>query len=263
MPKNRGGRIGDAPSDPSSRARRRTGTRWAAQAATTGSAGCSPLIASSISARVLDIGAPSGRATPRLRSILKGRAYAPPRPTLRADADDAAEGSRGLRSEPPHVGAVPRARAMPVASATAAPPEEAPRRNREVSHGLRVCAEHFVEGVGAPRRIPACSIWRRSPRRFSSRRSNRNIRNASGSCPCRSANLRRPPRPLDIGSGPLIGTGRPARQGRASRGGLFFHQGFGMGAGARSKAERRQSVGPCRRPSLMRFFQYGRADRAA
>ena len=53
----------------------------------------------------------------------------------------------GLRSEPPMSDPC-ATQAMPVASATAAPPEE-PAAERDVFHGIERCAEHFVEGVGA------------------------------------------------------------------------------------------------------------------
>src|SRR6202167_4019760 len=98
-----------------------------------GSAGCSPLIASSSSAISSTLRA-IGPWTVRLRSILKA-GLCGTRPML-GRKPTTPQKLAGLRSEPPI--SVPWAsHAMPVASATAAPPEE-PDAEREVSHGLRV-----------------------------------------------------------------------------------------------------------------------------
>src|SRR5882724_6962077 len=98
-----------------------------------GSAGCSPLIASSNSARSSTLRA-IGPWTPRLRSILEAGVCAT-RPIL-GRMPTTPQKLAGFRSEPPM--SVPWAsHAMPVASATAAPPEE-PEADRDRSHGLRV-----------------------------------------------------------------------------------------------------------------------------
>src|SRR6516225_8773404 len=98
-----------------------------------GSAGCSPLIASSNSARSSTLRA-IGPCTVRLRSILNFGECAT-RPML-GRRPTTPQKLAGLRQEPPM--SVPCAsQAMPVASATAAPPEE-PAADLEVSHGLSV-----------------------------------------------------------------------------------------------------------------------------
>src|SRR4029077_7472889 len=98
-----------------------------------GSAGCSPLMASSSNARSSTLRA-IGPCTVRLRSILNAGVCAT-RPML-GRRPTTPQKLAGLRSEPPM--SVPCAsQAMPVARDTAAPPEE-PDADREVSHGLRV-----------------------------------------------------------------------------------------------------------------------------
>src|SRR6516162_7199115 len=98
-----------------------------------GSAGCSPLIASSNSARSSTLRA-IGPCTVRLRSILNAGLCAT-RPML-GRRPTTPQKLAGLRSEPPM--SVPWAsQAVPTASATAAPPEE-PEADRDRSHGLRV-----------------------------------------------------------------------------------------------------------------------------
>src|ERR1700759_4189469 len=98
-----------------------------------GSAGCSPLMASSRSARSSTLRA-IGPFTPRLRSIFAAGVCAT-RPML-GRMPTMPQKLAGWRSEPPM--SVPWAsQAVPVASATAAPPEE-PAAEREVAQGLRV-----------------------------------------------------------------------------------------------------------------------------
>src|SRR3984893_9065045 len=98
-----------------------------------GSAGCSPLMASSNSA-VSSILRAIGPCTVRLRSILKVGVCAT-RPML-GRIPTMPQKLAGLRSEPPM--SVPGAsHAVPVASATAAPPEE-PAAERDRSQGFRV-----------------------------------------------------------------------------------------------------------------------------
>src|SRR5579863_1880325 len=98
-----------------------------------GSAGCSPLMASSSSARSSTLRA-IGPCTVRLRSILKAGERAT-RPML-GRRPTTPQKLAGLRSEPPM--SVPWAsQAVPVASAAAAPPDE-PAAERDKSHGLRV-----------------------------------------------------------------------------------------------------------------------------
>src|SRR5260370_7371105 len=97
-----------------------------------GSAGCSPLMASSSSARSSTFRA-IGPCTPRLRSILATGVFAT-RPTLGL-MPTTPQKLAGLRSEPP-MSEPCASQAIPVASATAAPPED-PAADRDVSHGLR------------------------------------------------------------------------------------------------------------------------------
>src|SRR3954452_2214237 len=98
-----------------------------------GSAGCSPLIASSSSARSSTLRA-IGPCTVILRSICATRVWAT-RPML-GRIPTTPQKLAGLRSEPPI--SVPCAsHAVPVASAAAAPPEE-PAAERDKSQGLRV-----------------------------------------------------------------------------------------------------------------------------
>src|SRR5579859_5591673 len=98
-----------------------------------GSAGCSPLMASRNSAMSSTLRA-IGPWTVRLRSILKA-GLCGTRPML-GRKPTTPQKDAGLRSEPPI--SVPWAtQAVPVASATAAPPEE-PEAEREVSQGFRV-----------------------------------------------------------------------------------------------------------------------------
>src|ERR1700720_899275 len=98
-----------------------------------GSAGLSPLMASSSSARSSTLRA-IGPCTVRLRSILAAGVCAT-RPML-GRMPTTPQKLAGLRSEPPM--SVPCAsHAVPVASATAAPPEE-PAAERDRFHGLRV-----------------------------------------------------------------------------------------------------------------------------
>src|ERR1700712_929611 len=98
-----------------------------------GSAACSPLIASSSSARSSTLRA-IGPCTVMLRSIWKLGECAT-RPML-GRMPTTPQKLAGLRNEPPM--SVPWAsQAVPVASATAAPPEE-PAADFEVSQGLRV-----------------------------------------------------------------------------------------------------------------------------
>src|SRR5258708_23274098 len=98
-----------------------------------GSAGCSPLMASSSSARSSTLRA-IGPCTLRLRSILNFGVRAT-RPMLGLKPTTPQK-LAGLRSEPP-MSEPCASHAMPVASATAAPPEE-PAAERDVSQGLRV-----------------------------------------------------------------------------------------------------------------------------
>src|SRR5713226_4927229 len=98
-----------------------------------GSAGCSPLMASSSSARSSTLRA-IGPCTVRLRSILATGVCAT-RPIL-GRIPTTPQKLAGLRSEQPM--SVPWAsHAAPVASATAAPPEE-PAADRDRSQGLSV-----------------------------------------------------------------------------------------------------------------------------
>src|SRR5271167_3935054 len=98
-----------------------------------GSAGCSPLMASSNSARSSTLRA-IGPCTLRLRSTLAAGVWAT-RPML-GRKPTTPQKDAGLRKEPP-TSEPCASQAMPVASATAAPPEE-PAADREVSQGLRV-----------------------------------------------------------------------------------------------------------------------------
>src|SRR4051794_28285300 len=93
-----------------------------------GSAGYSPLMASSSKARSSTLRA-IGPCTPRFRSMAAAGGWAAPaglgrRPTM-------PQKLAGLRSEPP-MSEPWASQAMPVASATAAPPED-PAADREVS----------------------------------------------------------------------------------------------------------------------------------
>src|SRR5438105_14092729 len=98
-----------------------------------GSAGLSPLMASSSSARSSTLRA-IGPWTPRLRSIAAAGVCAT-RPIL-GRRPTMPQKLAGLRSEPP-ISEPCASHAVPVASATAAPPEE-PAAERDVSQGLRV-----------------------------------------------------------------------------------------------------------------------------
>src|ERR1700730_11700284 len=98
-----------------------------------GSAGCSPLMASSNSARSSTLRA-IGPCTVRLRSILKAGECAT-RPIL-GRMPTTPQKLAGFRRDPPMSGPW-ASHAVPVASATAAPPEE-PAAERDRSHGLRV-----------------------------------------------------------------------------------------------------------------------------
>src|SRR6266446_6593219 len=109
-----------------------------------GSAGCSPLMASSSRARSSTLRA-IGPCTVRLRSILKAGLRAT-RPML-GRMPTTPQKLAGLRSEPP-MSEPCASHAMPVARATAAPPEE-PAADRDVSQGLRV-APHTSLKVLAP-----------------------------------------------------------------------------------------------------------------
>src|SRR3954464_2133266 len=98
-----------------------------------GSAACSPLMASSSSARSSTLRA-IGPWTPRLRSILATGVCAT-RPML-GRMPTTPQKLAGLRSDPP-MSEPCATQAVPVASAAAAPPEE-PAAERDKSHGLRV-----------------------------------------------------------------------------------------------------------------------------
>src|SRR5882757_9274470 len=98
-----------------------------------GSAGCSPLMASSNSATSSTLRA-IGPCAVRLRSILKAGLRAT-RPML-GRMPTTPQKLAGLRSEPP-MSEPCASHAVPVASATAAPPDE-PAAERDVSQGLRV-----------------------------------------------------------------------------------------------------------------------------
>src|SRR6202034_274378 len=98
-----------------------------------GSAGSSPLIASSSKAKSSTLRA-IGPCTPRLRSIAETGVCAT-RPML-GRIPTMPQKLAGLRSEPP-MSEPCASQAVPVASATAAPPEE-PAAERDVSQGLRV-----------------------------------------------------------------------------------------------------------------------------
>src|SRR5262249_49174271 len=98
-----------------------------------GSAGCSPLIASRKNARSSTLRA-MGPCTPRFRSMPNFGVCAT-RPML-GRMPTTPQKLAGLGREPP----MPEpcaSQAMPVASATAAPPEE-PAAERDVSHGFTV-----------------------------------------------------------------------------------------------------------------------------
>src|ERR1700749_2818591 len=97
-----------------------------------GSAGCSPLMASSSSARSSTLRA-IGPWTPRLRSIAAAGVWAT-RPML-GRMPTMPQKLAGLRSEPP-MSEPWASQAMPVASATAAPPEE-PAADFDAYQGLR------------------------------------------------------------------------------------------------------------------------------
>src|ERR1700722_3365098 len=115
-----------------------------------GSAGCSPLIASNSSAISSTLRA-IGPWTVRLRSILKA-GLCGTRPML-GRRPTTPQKLAGLRSEPP-MSVTCASQDIPVASAPAAPPEEA-EAEREVSHGLpvapksssKVCAPAPNSGV--------------------------------------------------------------------------------------------------------------------
>src|SRR3954465_5015060 len=98
-----------------------------------GSAGFSPLIASSRRARSSTLRA-IGPLTPRLRSIAAAGVCAT-RPILGLNPTTPQK-LAGLRNEPP-MSEPCASQAMPVASDTAAPPEE-PAAERDVSRGLSV-----------------------------------------------------------------------------------------------------------------------------
>src|SRR5258705_9622093 len=98
-----------------------------------GSAGCSPHMASSSSARSSTLRA-IGPWTLSVRSTLNFGVCAT-RPML-GRRPTTPQKLAGLRSEPP-MSEPCASHAMPVASATAAPPEE-PAAERDVSHGLSV-----------------------------------------------------------------------------------------------------------------------------
>src|ERR1700759_1022991 len=98
-----------------------------------GSAGCSPLMASSSSARSSPLRA-IGPCTPRLRSILAAGVCAT-RPML-GRIPTMPQKLAGLRNEPP-MSEPWASHAMPVARAAPGPPEE-PAADRELSQGLRV-----------------------------------------------------------------------------------------------------------------------------
>src|SRR5271154_3839858 len=109
-----------------------------------GSAGCSPLIASSSSAISSTLRA-IGPWTVRLRSILKA-GLCGTRPML-GRKPTTPQKLAGLRSEPPM--SVPWAsQAVPAANATAPPPVE-PEAERDRFHGLRV-APNTSLNVWAP-----------------------------------------------------------------------------------------------------------------
>src|ERR1700692_4710511 len=98
-----------------------------------GSAGCSPLMASSSSARSSTLRA-IGPCTPRLRSILAAGVCAT-RPML-GRIPTMPQKLAGLRSEPP-MSEPWASHALPEARAAAAPPDE-PAADRDKSQGLRV-----------------------------------------------------------------------------------------------------------------------------
>src|SRR6516162_6307187 len=98
-----------------------------------GSAGCSPLIASSNNARSSTLRA-IGPCNVRLRSILKAGLCAT-RPML-GRRPTTPQKLAGLRSEPP-MSEPWASHAVPLARAAAAPPED-PAADRDRSHGLRV-----------------------------------------------------------------------------------------------------------------------------
>src|SRR5882757_9135429 len=98
-----------------------------------GSAGCSPLMASRNNARSSTFRA-IGPWTPRLRSTAAAGVCAT-RPML-GRRPTTPQKLAGLRSEPP-MSEPWASQAMPVASATAAPPEE-PAADRDRSQGLSV-----------------------------------------------------------------------------------------------------------------------------
>src|ERR1700731_5326552 len=107
-----------------------------------GSAGCSPLMASSKSARSSTLRA-IGPCTVRLRSILAAGVCAT-RPIL-GRRPTMPQKLAGLRSEPP-MSEPCASHAMPVASATAAPPDE-PAAERLMSQGLRVAPNTSLKGL--------------------------------------------------------------------------------------------------------------------
>ena len=137
------GRIGDA-LRLACRSARPARNEFGSTGSDSGSAGCSPLMASSSSARSSTLRA-IGPCRPRLRSIAAASVCAT-RPML-GRRPTMPQKLAGLRKLPP-MSEPCASQAMPVASATAAPPEEPAAERRRVPR-IERRAEHFVEGVGA------------------------------------------------------------------------------------------------------------------
>ena len=174
------GRIGDA-LRLACRSARRTGTMSAAPAATADRPDARRSWRRA-AARDPRHCAPSGPATPRLRSICAAGVCAT-RPML-GRMPTTPQKLAGLRSEPP-MSEPCASHAMPVASATAAPPEE-PAAERDSVPGIARRAEHLVEGVGAGAEFRRVRLGVDHRRRWS-RDARPGCRSSRGRCPCRSA----------------------------------------------------------------------------
>ena len=188
-------------------------------------------MASSSSARSSTLRA-IGPCTPRLRSIVAAGVCAT-RPML-GRMPTTPQKLAGLRSEPP-MSEPCASQAMPVASATAAPPEE-PAAERDSVPGIARRAEHLVEGVGAGaefRRVrfgvdhPAI-VFEMLDQKIGAR----------GDVVLVDRRALRGQHALDIGE--VLDRHRHARE-QAALAGRLLHQLLGMGAGA-IEAQRRQRV---------------------
>ena len=174
------GRIGDA-LRLACRSARRTGTNSAAPAATADRPGCSPLMASSSSARSSTLRA-IGPWTPRLRSTAAAGVCAT-RPML-GRMPTMPQKLAGLRKRAAHVGAVRE------------PCRAGGERHRRAARGagggarrvpgIARRAEHFVEGVGAGAEFRRVRFGV-DHRRHCFRDARPGCRTSPGYCPCRSA----------------------------------------------------------------------------